>query len=508
MASAPVPYAPETSEAPHEGPLVSPLVDTPTETSAKTDASTSGEDGLSERSTPHLNGQDSASSIDALDTGGTAASATVPGASSAKGDFDKGEEERDLRAAIQARRRLLQTPSSLTGRARMTLRVRLSGFVAVFTLLAPLSSSMIAPAAPQVAAKLNIADEVEISMTVSIFSLAFAISPLVFRPASELWGRVRMLQIADIFYVSDFGGDAPLSIGAGVLSDLWRPEEREKGAALYSLGPLLGPAMGPVMGGWVTDKLPNDGYKVIFYTTSAFSAVVQVIGFFSLMETYAPVLLSRRAHTLKKPVGLPADSSRVNTTYEAKAGGKKTPKEVVKHGMPRPFTLFVREPILQILALFMSLMYDVVYILITSPSSIYQGIYGQSVGIASLHFIALMLGFFLASQVAARLLEVLYRKLKAKEGNGRPEFTLPLLVPASLLLPLGLLLYGWCAEKRLHWIAPDIVLFLIGLSMISIFQSITTSLLDAFTLYAASALAATTCLRSICGFCLSLMCTL
>lgn len=26
--------------------------------------------------------------------------------------------------------------------------------------------------------------------------------------------------------------------------------------------------------------------------------------------------------------------------------------------------------------------------------------------------------------------------------------------PASFLLPLGLLLYGWGAEKRLHWIVP------------------------------------------------------
>lgn len=30
-------------------------------------------------------------------------------------------------------------------------------------------------------------------------------------------------------------------IGAGVLGDLWRPEERGRAAALYSLGPLLGP---------------------------------------------------------------------------------------------------------------------------------------------------------------------------------------------------------------------------------------------------------------------------
>lgn len=72
--------------------------------------------------------------------------------------------------------------------------------------------------------------------------------------------------------------------------------------------------------------------------------------------------------------------------------------------------------------------------------------------------------------------------------------------PASFILPIGLLLYGWGAQKRLHWIVPDIGLFCIGLSMILIFQASTSYMIDTFTLHAASALAATICLRSICGF--------
>jgi MFS family permease len=104
-------------------------------------------------------------------------------------------------------------------------------------------------------------------MVVSIFVLAFAVSPLVFGPLSELCGRVRVLQYAGLFYaifnlvcafattpgqfmafrfLAGWGGGAPLSIGAGVLSDMWRAEERGKASALYSLGPLLGPAMGYV----------------------------------------------------------------------------------------------------------------------------------------------------------------------------------------------------------------------------------------------------------------------
>lgn len=54
------------------------------------------------------------------------------------------------------------------------------------------------------------------------------------------------------------------------------------------------------------------------------------------------------------------------------------------------------------------------------------------------------------------MLDVLYRRLKAKEGGvGRAEFRLPIMAPASIILPLGLLLFGWCAEKKWHWIVAD-----------------------------------------------------
>lgn len=36
------------------------------------------------------------------------------------------------------------------------------------------------------------------------------------------------------------------------------------------------------------------------------------------------------------------------------------------------------------------------------------------------------------------------------------------MVPGALVLPIGLLLSGWAAEKRLHWIVTDIVGFSMG----------------------------------------------
>jgi len=80
-------------------------------------------------------------------------------------------------------------------------------------------------------------------------------------------------------------------------------------------------------------------------------------------------------------------------------------------------------------------------------------------------------------------------------------------------------MYGWGAEKRIHWIFPDVGLVLIGIGMIVVFQSSTSYLIDLcvthsrargvqadprtpvsrYTLHAASALAATICFRSTAG---------
>lgn len=83
---------------------------------------------------------------------------------------------------------------------------------------------------------------------------------------------------------------------------------------------------------------------------------------------------------------------------------------------------------------------------------------------------------------------------------GRPEFRLPSMVPGTFFLPIGLLILGWTAQNKVFWLVPDIGIAFIGGGMILNFQSIQTYVIDAFTLHAASALAAVSFLRSLAGF--------
>lgn len=92
---------------------------------------------------------------------------------------------------------------------------------------------MVAPALTSIAKEFNITNEVEIQLTLSIFVLAFAIGPLFLGPLSEIYGRVPVLQLSNLFYLvfniacgvsrskgqmiafrflSGLGGSAPLAV--------------------------------------------------------------------------------------------------------------------------------------------------------------------------------------------------------------------------------------------------------------------------------------------------------
>lgn len=92
---------------------------------------------------------------------------------------------------------------------------------------------MVAPALQSIATEFNITNDVEIALTLSIFVLAYAIGPLFLGPMSEIYGRVPVLQLANLFYLvfniacgvctskgqlftfrflSGLGGSAPLAV--------------------------------------------------------------------------------------------------------------------------------------------------------------------------------------------------------------------------------------------------------------------------------------------------------
>ncbi|KAF8215128.1 major facilitator superfamily domain-containing protein [Mycena galopus ATCC 62051] len=358
---------------------------------------------------------------------------------------------------------------------------------------------MIAPASFQAAEHFGITNEVFLG------------------PLSEIFGRNRVIQGANLWYLvwnlacgfaqnisellvfrflAGLGGSAPLAIGGGVLGDIWDAEERGQAVAIYSLAPLLGPVVGPVCGAFIAEK---STWRWVFWSTSIVDVGVQILGILYLRESYAPFLLDQKADQIRR--SLDAEKGPVRNVRSKFASEDRTWQRIMKIALTRPFLLFINEPIVQVLGLYMAFLYGLFYLFLTSMPLMFQGVYGESVGVSGLNYLAFGVGITGASQINARLMDVIFRKLKEKNGGeGRPEYRVPSMVPGTIGLPIGLLITGWAVHAKVHWIVPDIGIALVGGGIILNFQAIQIYIVDAFALYAASALGVVNCLRSIFGF--------
>jgi MFS family permease len=105
--------------------------------------------------------------------------------------------------------------------------------VASFTFISPVSSSIVAPATQKISESFVITNFAVSQISYSVFVLGYAFGPLFLSPLSEIYGRSRLLQLANLFYLifntvagfsrntgeliafrflSGLGGSAPLAV--------------------------------------------------------------------------------------------------------------------------------------------------------------------------------------------------------------------------------------------------------------------------------------------------------
>ncbi len=249
----------------------------------------------------------------------------------------------------------------------------------------------------------------------------------------------------------------------------------------------------PIAGGFIAE---NTTWRWTFYSVSCFDGLIQTLGIFFLQETYAPVLLQRKKIKLIKSSG----NDALHTRYDNDAS--HTLKAKFQTSFTRPFILLFTQPIIQALAIYMAIVYGMTYLLLSTLSELYTTTYHESIGISGLNYLSIAAGCFVGAQTSAFATDRIYKRLTKldKEGKGRPEFRIPFLLVGAAIVPVGLLWYGWAAEAHTHWIVPDLGIAVFSAGVIVIFTSTQAYILDTYTRYAASALAAIGFLRALAGF--------
>ncbi|KAF4814993.1 MFS transporter prlG [Colletotrichum siamense] len=381
--------------------------------------------------------------------------------------------------------------------------------VSILTLQAAIASSMPAPAVREILKDFNAADGVLSSLVVSIFNLGFVFGPVLAAPMSELYGRYPAYSISNVLFLacnaacavspnlgvllvfrflSGCAGAAPLSIGGGTIADVAPPALRGRAVSVYSLAPLLGPVLGPAAGGFLAEYA---GWRWIFWALCIMAGALGLAMLLILRETSAKALLEKRAQKMRKRTG--------NPRYTSILDDGVSPQEAFSRAIKRPLRLLILHPIVFTLSAYFAVIYGYLYLFFTTVAMVFTEKYGFSAGSSGLTFIGVGIGTVTGTLIVSFWGDKVATSLSQKHGARTPEFRLPLMAYSVPVIPGGLLMYGWTAEKGVFWLVPMIGTFIVGVGILFVFGPLASYLVDAFTMHAASALAASTIFRSIFG---------
>jgi len=168
----------------------------------------------------------------------------------------------------------------------------------------------------------------------------------------------------------------------------------------------------------------------------------------------------------------------------------------------RPFIILFTQPIVMIMALYQAIIFGTVYTLFTNLQNIFgeTGGYGFSTSQVGLLYLSPGLGFLAAVWFIVPKIDTVYNKLSQRNnGEGLPEYRLPLANIGAVLLPTSLFWFAWTVETHRHWLVPVSSLFFFGIGQVSIFNTVQNYYIDSFEQYAASAIAAGSVFRSLVG---------
>ncbi|CDM30192.1 Major facilitator superfamily [Penicillium roqueforti FM164] len=403
----------------------------------------------------------------------------------------------------------LNNPQNFPANKKWTLLALISAM----TLISPLASSMFSPAISYVAAEFGETNETILSFSVSIYILGYAFGPLLLAPMSEVYGRRVVLSAANWFFVvwqigcaransietlivcrlfAGIGGSGCLTLGAGVIADMFPREQRGMATAVWAMGPLIGPVVGPIAGGFLGQEA---GWRWVFWLLLIVGGIVSLGVEFLNKETYAEVLIRWKTEKLVKETGRMDLRSAYDTNKEPVTLG-----QTMVQSFKRPVLLFVKSPIVFLLCLYMSFVYGLLYLFFTTIPSVFTQKYGFSVGLSGLAYLGIGFGFIGGLAIIAFTNDRMVMSATAKNGGKfEPEMRLPMMIIFACILPISFFWYGWTADKHVFWIVPIIGMFPFGVGTMGVYMPIQTYIIDCYPKYAASANATLTATRSLVG---------
>ncbi|KAL2807817.1 major facilitator superfamily domain-containing protein [Aspergillus granulosus] len=355
--------------------------------------------------------------------------------------------------------------------------------------------------------------KLEALLGVTTYLLGMALGSVLFAPLSELLGRravyiismtafllfllpsalaqnIETLLVSRFF--GGFFGSALMSNSPASVNDIVSDEHRALAFGFWSIGPTNGPVYGPIIGGFVFERL---GWRWTNWIVLILGGGVLVL-MAAIQETYAPVILRRRAERKKK--------GTQNPKWWTRYDGAQNFASLLQANLSRPFIMLLTEPICIFWDVYVALVYGVLYLCFVAYPIAFQQERGWSPGIGGLSFVGIGVGVLIAIACEPIFRKVIYLHRKSENGMVPPEAMVSIVCFGATLLAVGQLWFSWTCTSNIHWIVPILAGVPFGAGNACVFIYASNYLARSYGIYSASALAGNMLLRSIVGACLPL----
>ncbi|KAJ4335088.1 multidrug transporter [Didymella glomerata] len=383
--------------------------------------------------------------------------------------------------------------------------------VALAGFYSPLPANIYFPAIPTIAKAFHKSVD-DVNQTVTVYLVFQGISPMLWGPISDRYGRrlvflgcLSILVAASIglalcptdqFWLLLFlrcfqsGGSAStIALGAGVIGDISTSRERGGYFGMFNLGPMLAPCIAPAMGGALSQSL---GWRSIFWAIVIMVAACLVLIALFLPETLRSIAgngsipVPRRLRAIIPIVGRKATEKVADTESRAK------PKQSVN-----PFVLFTYPDVIVLLT-FTGLVYAVNYTITATISSSFAKIYPDlSETVLGLCYLPTGAGMIIGSTVTGKVLDREYDRIKKRTGDAFTiEYARLRLMPYYLtLFVMCVIGWGWTIQAKAHMAAPLCLAVLLGWTSMGILNTTMTLNIDILQSRSSGATACTNLVR-------------
>jgi DHA1 family multidrug resistance protein-like MFS transporter len=175
-------------------------------------------------------------------------------------------------------------------------------------------------------------------------------------------------------------------------------------------------------------------------------------------------------------------------------------RKVAYDALVIPWKINLLDPAICFSSIYTGLVYSIFYSFFEVFPLVFVDIYKMNLGLMGVVFLTVPIGVALAMGCYFCFLFWVVNPNMRTKGPAAPEQRLLPAVIASIIIPVGLFIFGWTSRSSIHWIVPCIGAVLISGGMITVIQCMLLYVAMAYPIYSASLFAGNDFARSSLAF--------